>query len=57
MREAIDAHIANVNASVGNILSDNSYNNAAGASKDCLFLGSVTSRFTPFIINLKDIEV
>jgi hypothetical protein len=39
MREAIDGHIANVNGSVGNILSDNSnMTKAAEASKDCLFL-------------------
>jgi hypothetical protein len=38
-REAIDGHIANVNGSVGNILSDNSnMTKAAEASKDCLFL-------------------
>jgi hypothetical protein len=37
--EAIDGHIANVNGSVGNILSDNSnMTKAAEASKDCLFL-------------------
>jgi hypothetical protein len=36
---AIDGHIANVNGSVGNILSDNSnMTKAAEASKDCLFL-------------------
>jgi hypothetical protein len=35
MREAIDGHIANVNGSVGNILSDNSnMTKAAEASKD-----------------------
>jgi hypothetical protein len=36
---AIDGHIANVNGSVGNILSDNSnMTKAAEASKNCLFL-------------------
>jgi hypothetical protein len=39
MDMSIDGHIANVNGSVGNILSDNSnMTKAAEASKDCLFL-------------------
>jgi hypothetical protein len=54
MREAIDGHIANVNGSVGNILSDNSnMTKAAEASKRLsILVGAVTTDFT-LTVNLK----
>jgi hypothetical protein len=55
MREAIDGHIANVNGSVGNIPDNSNMTKAAEASKDCLFLGAVTTDFTSFTVNLKGI--
>jgi hypothetical protein len=51
--ESIDG-IANVNGSVGNILSDNSNMTKARASKRLsILVGAVTTDFTPFTVNLK----
>jgi hypothetical protein len=49
MREAIDGHIANVNGSVGNILSDNSnMTKAAEASKTVYSCRGCNHRFYSF---------
>jgi hypothetical protein len=57
MREAIDGHIANVNGSVGNILSDNSnMTKAAEASKRLSIVGAVTTDFTFYSKFKRDIE-
>jgi hypothetical protein len=58
MREAIDGHIANVNGSVGNILSDNSnMTKAAEASKRLsILVGAVTTDFTFYSKFKRDIE-
>jgi hypothetical protein len=53
MREAIDGHIANVNGSVGNILSDNSNTKKQLRLLKTVYSGAVTTDFTPFTVNLK----
>jgi hypothetical protein len=53
MKEAIDGHIANVNGSVGNILSDNSNICKAAEALKPILVGAVTTDFTPFTVNLK----
>jgi hypothetical protein len=46
MREAIDGHIANVNGSVGNILSDNSNTKKQLRLLKTVYSGTVTTDFT-----------
>jgi hypothetical protein len=45
-REAIDGHIANVNGSVGNILSDNSNMTKAAEAKTVYSCRAVTTDFS-----------